>query len=139
MSEKKYCTQCGAEIRPQASVCLKCGCPASGSKNFCSYCGEKLNPKQVICLKCGANVSPIPVHSNDIQLSGTRNKIVAALLAFCLGGLGVHKFYLGQPIKGIFYLLFCWTCIPAIIALIEGIVYLTMGNQEFNQKYNVEE
>lgn len=35
-----------------------------------------------------------------------KNRYVAAILAFFLGGLGVHKFYLGKW-TGIFYLVLC--------------------------------
>ncbi|MBD5026854.1 NINE protein, partial [Xanthomonas citri pv. citri] len=34
-----------------------------------------------------------------------KNKIVAALLAFFFGGLGIHKFYLGRVGQGILYIL----------------------------------
>lgn len=64
-----------------------------------------------------------------------KNRYIAAALAFFLGGLGAHKFYLGKWI-GIIYLLFCWTYIPSIIALIEGILYLVNGEEDFNRKYN---
>lgn len=64
-----------------------------------------------------------------------KNRYTAAALAFFLGGLGVHKFYLGKWI-GIIYLLFCWTYIPSIIALIEGILYLVNGEEDFDRKYN---
>lgn len=53
------------------------------------------------------------------------NKLVYALLAIFLGGFGIHKFYEGKMWKGIFYLLFCATGIPAIIGLVEGIMALT--------------
>ena len=65
-----------------------------------------------------------------------KSKIAAALLAFFLGGLGAHKFYLGKPGMGILYLIFCWTFVPAIIALIEGIIFLTTSDADFNGKYN---
>ena len=60
---------------------------------------------------------------------------MAALFAIFLGGLGIHKFYLGQVAWGILYLVFCWTFIPAIVGLIEGILFLTMTEDEFGQKY----
>lgn len=65
-----------------------------------------------------------------------KSKLVAALLAFFLGGLGAHKFYLGSPVLGILYLVFCWTFVPAIIALLEAIIYLFMSEEDFNRKYN---
>lgn len=52
------------------------------------------------------------------------NKVVYCLLAFFAGGIGIHKFYAGQIVAGILYLLFCWTFIPSLIALIELIIAL---------------
>ena len=65
-----------------------------------------------------------------------KSKLVAALLAFFLGGIGGHKFYLGQPGLGILYLFFCWTLIPGFIAFIEMIILLTMSDHAFNVRYN---
>jgi TM2 domain-containing membrane protein YozV len=65
-----------------------------------------------------------------------KDKTTAALLALFLGGIGVHKFYLGRGGQGIFYLLFFWTFIPAVIAFIEAIVLFTMSQADFNLKYN---
>ncbi len=62
------------------------------------------------------------------------NKIAYCLLAFFLGGLGVHKFYAGKIGMGIVYLLFCWTTIPGIIAFIEMIIALT---KESDSKGNI--
>ena len=41
------------------------------------------------------------------------------LLALFVGGFGIHKFWLSEIVPGVLYLLFCWTFIPSIIALIE--------------------
>jgi TM2 domain-containing membrane protein YozV len=68
-----------------------------------------------------------------------RDKTAAGILALIFGGFGVHRFYLGQPGRGILYLLFFWTFIPAIIAFIEGIVLLSMDDDAFNIKYNPEQ
>ncbi|MDE6275149.1 MAG: TM2 domain-containing protein [Clostridia bacterium] len=64
-----------------------------------------------------------------------KNKVVAGILAILLGDLGIHKFYLGKIGWGIVYLLFCWTGIPAIVGLIEGITYLVTDEETFQVKY----
>lgn len=66
-----------------------------------------------------------------------KSRIVAALLALFIGGLGIHKFYLGRPVQGIFYILFAWTFIPSAIAFFEGIIYLLTSDQAFSRKYMV--
>lgn len=53
------------------------------------------------------------------------NKVVYCLLAFFLGGIGVHKFYAGKIGTGVLYLIFSWTFIPSFIAFIEFIIGLT--------------
>ena len=65
-----------------------------------------------------------------------KNKTTAAILAFVLGGVGAHRFYLGQSGLGIIYLLFCWTFIPAIVAFVDFLVLLTTDDDAFNVKYN---
>lgn len=54
-----------------------------------------------------------------------KSKLVAALLCFFLGGLGVHRFYLGYTTLGIVQLLTCGGC--GIWALIDFIQIL-LGN-----------
>ena len=72
------------------------------------------------------------------------SKVTAGLFAIFLGGLGIHKFYLGYTIPGIimllvgifgFVLLFIPNLILGIIALIEGIMYLTKSDEEFDEIY----
>lgn len=50
------------------------------------------------------------------------SQLAYCVLALLLGGLGVHKFYAGHVGLGILYLLFCWTGVPAVIALVEFIL-----------------
>lgn len=66
----------------------------------------------------------------------SRSRTTAGILGIFLGGFGVHKFYLGKSGQGLLYLLFCWTYVSAIVGFIEGIMYLVMSDQEFNDKYN---
>jgi TM2 domain-containing membrane protein YozV len=72
---------------------------------------------------------------NGIKSGGTKSKVVAGILALFLGGIGIHKFYLGKPVQGIIYILLCWTFVPSIIAFIEGIIYLLMNEENFHKKY----
>ena len=64
-----------------------------------------------------------------------KSKVTAGVLAIILGGLGIHKFYLGKIGMGILYIAFCWTGIPEIVGLIEGILYLTATDEDFQTKY----
>ncbi len=62
-------------------------------------------------------------------------KLAAILFAFFLGGIGAHKFYIGETIVGIFYLLLWFTLIPSILGFIEAILFIGMTNEEFKDKY----
>jgi TM2 domain-containing membrane protein YozV len=74
--------------------------------------------------------------TNEEIVEGEKTKTVAILLALFLGGLGAHKFYLKQNVIGILYVLFFWTYIPALLSILEAIVYATMSRKDFNKKYN---
>lgn len=68
-----------------------------------------------------------------------KNRQVAAVLAF--GGVmlpvaGFHKFYLGQPLWGIVYLLLSWTPIPHIASAIDAVWYLTQDSNRFDSNFN---
>ena len=52
--------------------------------------------------------------------SQRKNPTTAVVLTLLLGGIGAHKFYMGQTGLGILYLLFSWTFIPGIVAFIEA-------------------
>ena len=65
-----------------------------------------------------------------------KDKTVAALLAFFLGWFGVHKFYLGETVAGVIYLIFSWTFIPGLIAFFEFIGLLITSQESFDHKYN---
>jgi len=60
-----------------------------------------------------------------------KERVTYSILAILLGGIGVHRFYVGQWGKGLLYVLFCMSFIPALIGLIEGIVWLTRSDEQF--------
>ena len=65
----------------------------------------------------------------------TKSKTTAIVLALLLGDAGIHKFYLGQTLQGVLYLIFCWTLIPVVLAIVDAIIYISMSDQAFQQKY----
>jgi len=65
-----------------------------------------------------------------------KNRKTAGLLAIILGGFGVHRFYLGEPLIGVIYLAFSWAVVPSVLALFEGSQLLRMTDDAFNAKYN---
>jgi TM2 domain-containing membrane protein YozV len=65
-----------------------------------------------------------------------RNRTAAILICFFAGGFGIHKFYLGKNFEGILYLIFCWTCIPSLIAFFEFLGLCFMSDREFDARFN---
>ena len=84
--------------------------------------------------------------------AGSKSKIVAGVLGILLGWLGIHKFYLGYTVPGIIMLalgivgiatsifivgIFILLGVSAI-GLVEGIIYLTKQDDEFEEDYVVQ-
>ena len=63
------------------------------------------------------------------------DRVTASVLAILLGGLGIHRFYLGETALGILDILFCWTGIPSLVALIDGIVWLFESDEVFYRSW----
>lgn len=107
-------------------------------KVFCQACGESMSAAAQACPKCGHPNGAVTSARLSAPVTGApKSRIVAGILALLLGGIGVHKFYLGNVGLGIVYLIFFWTFIPAIIGLIEGIIYLVQSDEEFGYKQGV--
>lgn len=102
------------------------------SKKPCRACHQMIHPEAEICPHCGVRQTLPPAPAPKV---GTKSRTTAGILGILLGGLGIHKFYLGQGGVGLLYLVFCWTYIPAIIGFIEGISYFMMSDQQFAEKY----
>lgn len=139
--------------------CPFCGEPVLAAAKKCKHCGETIDvalraaeearrtaerssphaPMVFMNAGGGASSSASAASSSgtwtDSLPEASKSRIVAAILAILLGGLGAHKFYLGKAFQGLLYLVFCWTFIPSILGLIEGISYLGMSERKFAQKY----
>lgn len=73
------------------------------------------------------------------------DKTSAGICGILLGGLGIHKFIMGYSAEGVIMLLvslgtgfftcFLSSAIIHIIGLIEGIIYLCMTQEEFDNTY----
>jgi len=124
MSEKK-CPCCGASIDLNAAEC--------------KYCGEAVNVQVPQYTAPQAPQTPQyqapKMYTPNGVPTTNKSKTTAGVLGILLGGLGVHKFYLGKIGQGILYLVFCWTYIPAIAGVVEGIIYLTSTDENFYNKY----
>lgn len=64
-----------------------------------------------------------------------KDKNTTAVLALLLGGLGAHRFYLGQWVWGLVYLVFCFTFIPMLVSLVEAVILFSMSEAKFQAKY----
>nr|WP_298142608.1 NINE protein [uncultured Pseudomonas sp.] len=90
---------------------------------FCRQCGSKIAADANQCPSCLASQNLNP-----------KSKITAGVLALFLGGLGIHRFYLGQW-WGVFYLLFWGSGIPSIVSLVESIVFFCSNESNWQRKY----
>ncbi|MCX8478261.1 MAG: TM2 domain-containing protein [Chitinophagales bacterium] len=99
------------------------------------------------------NISNLPSLS-----AAEKDKVMAGLLGIVCGGLGLHRFYMGQNKAGFIYLgafcglsliygvisvvtagigsvLFPMVMVPSLIGAIDGVMYLIATDEEFKQKY----
>ena len=131
-----------------SNLCPQCGAPVDANSTKCQYCGAAITPQaapaaapaaapvvqqpQVVYVPVQNASTKNPAISNSWPI---KNKLVAALLAILLGALGAHKFYLGNTSKGLLYLVFCWTYIPGILGIVEGVQILASNDENFQLKY----
>jgi hypothetical protein len=81
---------------------------------FCENCGKQLSDLAPVCPECGH-----PQNLSDSYKSPKEHTVVA-LLCFFMGGLGVHRFYVGKIATGLIQLftlglLGVWTVIDMMM------------------------
>jgi TM2 domain-containing membrane protein YozV len=116
-----YCRKCGKEVAEQAIMCMACGVPPKKGNRFCQNCGQETDPKAELCARCGVRLAPLTVPETG------KSRVAAGVLGVVLGGLGIHRFYLGYVGIGIAQIAVTLvTCgIGWIWGFIEGILILT--------------
>jgi len=138
--DDSYCISCGTAVDAAAEFCPDCGVsqqqlPESGGpgrtadEKYCTHCGAVINRDAELCPDCGVRQSVGRATDSE------KDRVTAGVLALLLGGIGAHKFYLGETGMGLLYLCFFWTAIPALIGFIEGIIYLTKTDEQFQRRY----
>ena len=77
---------------------------------------------------------PPPMQSNV-----TSQRVLCGVMGLLLGGIGIHRFILGDVLGGILRIVISVvTCgVGSIIGFIEGIIYLTKSDEEFIRIYQV--
>ena len=78
----KYCTHCGNELLDDAVICPKCGCAVANAN------GRNAAADQIVDPDCSE-----------------KSRGIACILAGLLGGLGIHRFYVGKIGTGVLWLL----------------------------------
>lgn len=74
-----------------------------------------------------------------IMLSKPKSRKIAIALALASTVSpvsGLHKFYVGQPLWGVLYVLLSWTPLPHVASVIEGVWYLSQSQTDFDQNFN---
>lgn len=91
---------------------------------YCKYCASVIPEDAVICKNCGRQVEQLKSEQPQVVVNntnnntntnvnrnyngsgryGAKNKWVALLLCFFLGGVGAHKFYEGKILLGLVYI-----------------------------------
>lgn len=122
-----FCSKCGSQIENGVKFCPKCGSACVSGFNEARSDSQ---PQPTIVYVQAPQQQSVYVHKIE------KSKGIALLLCFFLGGFGAHQFYLGNTTQGVFYLIFSWTCIPAIISIIDFIIILCMSESYFHQKYD---
>ena len=72
---------------------------------------------------------------DNYKIRPLKKRTTAALLAFLLGGIGLHRFYLDKNLSAMLYACFCWTIVPSILGIVDGVSILKEDDNVFVTKY----
>ncbi|MDR1298550.1 MAG: NINE protein [Deltaproteobacteria bacterium] len=95
----------------------------------CPYCHSQVSPGAAECPSCRADLASLggvyqqQPHDSDAGYSSPKSQLAVILLCFFLGGLGIHRFYVGRWGLGILLLitlggLGVWVIIDFVLAVL---------------------
>lgn len=87
-----FCKNCGNEMDPNASFCVRCGAMKGVGQKYCANCGAELPVNATACVRCGclaAGPAPGQAQSGAAQ----KSKLAAGLLGF-FSGLSVSIIFI---------------------------------------------
>ena len=148
---KIKCYECGKRIDKDEEICPNCGARQSKSadtnlwkdykkitpneENVCPACGheetDSLDDSDTVAVDHTASTSTTTTSTGNSEIS----KTLIGILAILFGAYGIHHFFLGHIKRGILSILFCWTLVPTVLSIAEGIHILCMSEEQFQRKY----
>ena len=69
---------------------------------YCAQCGAQLVDEAVVCPHCGCAVAPTKTVDPN---ASPKSRLIPLLLCIFVGGLGIHRFYVGKIGTGVLWLL----------------------------------
>ncbi|WP_076410218.1 TM2 domain-containing protein [Shewanella sp. UCD-KL12] len=102
--------------------------------SLCVECNEKINHNLLICPQCHAAQGLEALAGIDPNIR-IKNQKLAFWFSVLFGFFGLHKFYLGQYLKGSLYLVFSWTLVPMFVGWFDAFRTMKMSPFSFAQRY----
>ena len=130
-----HCPECGKQYSTQDKV-SRVKCPYCGAETNVSYADQDQQQQQY---GYGQQYNSFDSVFNNGPSGKSRG--IAGLLAILMGWCGLHYFYLGKNSAGVLFLLIAiLSCgilatITTIISIIQGVLFFTSTQEEFEQKW----
>jgi TM2 domain-containing membrane protein YozV len=96
---------------------------------FCWSCGTIIKRAAEICVHCGVRVNRSTAQPTSVEYS-EKSRVAAGILGIILGGIGVHRFYLGYIGIGILQIIVSLITlgIGSLWGFIEGVLIVAGVN-----------